>query len=39
MAENIDTNVNTQLSFGLDWIYELLKIYGWVPGQKYPKTN
>ena len=28
-----------QLSGGLAWTYELFKVYGWVPGQKYPKTN
>ena len=28
-----------QLSGRLVWTYELFKVYGWVPGQKYPKTN
>ena len=29
----------SQLSGRLVWTYELFKVYGWVPGQKYPKTN
>ena len=28
-----------QLSGSLVWTYELFKVYGWAPGQKYPKTN
>ena len=26
----------TQLSGKINWTYELSKVYGWVPGQKYP---
>ena len=29
----------TQLSGQLVCTYELFKVYGWVPGQKYPKTD
>ena len=28
-----------QLSGRPDWIDELFKVYGWVPGQIYPKPN
>ena len=27
------------LSGGMAWTYKLFKVYGWVPGQKYPKTD
>ena len=27
------------LSVGVAWTYELFKVYGWIPGQKYPKTD
>ena len=27
------------MSGGIAWTYELSKVYGWVSGDKYPKTN
>ena len=36
---NFVMNQVPQLSGGMAWTYELSKVYGCVPGQKYPKTN
>ena len=36
---SIITGTLSQLSGRIGWTYELFKIYGWYPGQKYLKTN
>ena len=33
------TQSSSQLSGRIGWTYELFKIYGWYPGQKYLKTD
>ena len=37
--DNCPENRDAQLSGRPDWIDELFKVYGWVPGQIYPKPN
>ena len=35
----IEKQKDPQLSGRLVWTYELFKVYGWIPGQNYTKTN